>query len=367
MTHCGDSGFSPSSISSYDWGRFVSPLRPALKLIMFMDAVAALITEAYAVVLVAEHNAVTEPSLPLAVAKKEHMYDYMGKLFVAALLTGCVSAVSQPNPVPVAKQTTSSTSSVPSVTPNDADKVFNWPMILNGQIQGSFNIDGTLKNHRVVCKKSGGVWDYDDNRCGFHSVDVSFGTEVYVLHKGNVGPVTYIEVGEGNKITFVYSSISSVHRNKWLEYLYERYGEPFDHYQNNDETYSSRKWEFDNGIVYISDHKITPTAPDVNRHRLVGPQLDTPASNYVVVISYVKGIEKNECKIGIPESQYTKPLFIYIDGVVVGIRLPINATVSCGLHKVSFKKFYSEGGETKDVLVDTTHFAPAIVTAGFER
>ena len=336
---------------------------------MFMDAVAALITEAYAVVLVVEHSAMTEPSLPLAVAKKENMYSYMNKLFAAMMLMGCASAVSQPNPAPVPNKTNSSTSlPAPPVTPNAGnDKVFNYPRILNGQIQGSFNIDGALKDHRVVCKKSGGVWDYDDNRCGFHSVDVSFGTEVYVLHKGNVGPVTYIDVGEGNKITFAYSSISSVHRNKWLEYLYERYGEPFGHYQNNDETYSSRTWEFDNGIVYISDQKITPTAPDVNRHRLVGPQLDTPASNYVVVISYVKGIEKNECKIGIPESQYTKPLWIYIDGVVAGIRLPINATVSCGLHKVSFQKFSSEGGETKDVLVYTTHFAPAIVIAGFER
>lgn len=333
---------------------------------MFMDAVVVPITEVCVVVLVAEHSAVTERSLPLAVVKRENMYGYMSKLFVAVLLTGCVSTVSRPNPVPVAKQTTGSTSSAPSVTSNaDVDKVFNYPRILNGQIQGSFNIDGALKDHRVVCKKAGGVWDYDDNRCGFQRntnhtgrLDVSFGTETYVLDKGYVGPVKYVEIVEGNKVAFLYSSISSAHRNKWLEYLYERYGEPFFYYQNDEKTYSRREWEFDNGVVYISDRKITP----------VGPQLDTPATNYLLEISYVKENNNPECKIGIPESQYTKPLFIYIDDVMVdgGIRSPINATVSCGVHKVSFEKSQVEGGEKKHELVETTHFAPAIVTVDFE-
>jgi hypothetical protein len=64
---------------------------------MFMDAVVVLITEVYVVVLVAEHNAVTEPSLHLAVAKKENMYGYISKLFVVktalAVLKGTENAL----------------------------------------------------------------------------------------------------------------------------------------------------------------------------------------------------------------------------------------------------------------------------------
>lgn len=304
-------------------------------------------------------------------------------LLFAGMVAGCVSSISQPeqtiskfNPAPVQPAPRTVTNSTPS--PETSGPIIpnvDYPRILNGQIQGSFNIDGALKDHRVVCKKAGGVWDYDDNRCGFQRntnhtgrLDVSFGTETYVLDKGYVGPVNYVEIVEGNKVAFLYSSISSAHRNKWLEYLYERYGEPFFYYQNDEKTYSRRKWEFDNGVVYISDWKITPVAPDVNRHQLVGPQLDTPATNYLLKISYVKENNNPECKIGILESQYTKPLymFIYIDGVMVGIRSPINATVSCGVHNVILEKFQVDGGEKKHELVETTHFAPAIVTVDFE-
>jgi hypothetical protein len=251
-------------------------------------------------------------------------------------------------PNPVTNSTPSPETSGP-IIPN-----VDYPRILNGQIQGSFNIDGVLKDHRVVCKKTGGVWDYDDNECCLQGptgrLDVSFGTETYLLNKGDVDSVKYIEVGEGNKITFVYSSIGPRHRNKWLEYFYERYGEPIFHYQNNEKTYSSREWQFDNGVVDVADRKLT-----------------APFGYYNVTIAYIKEIKKPECKIAITESQYTHSFYLYIDGKkMVVTHLPINATVLCGSHNVILEKFQVEGGEKKHELVETTHFAPAIVTVDFE-
>lgn len=283
----------------------------------------------------------------------------MYKLIVVILLTGCASAVSTSSrPVslsgqalalnPVTNSTPSPETSGP-IIPN-----VDYPRILNGQIQGSFNIDGTLKDHRVVCKKTGGVWDYDDNECCLQGpagrLDISFGTETYLLNKGDVDSVKYIEVGEGNKITFVYSSIGPWHRNKWLEYFYERYGEPIFHYQNNEKTYSSREWQFDNGVVEVADRKLT-----------------APFGYYNVAIVYIKEIKKPECKIAIMENQHTYPFYLYIDGKkMVVTHLPINATVSCGVHNVILEKFQVDGGEKKHELVETTHFAPAIVTVDFE-